>query len=126
MADTSLGNSVDSLVPHRSFQSIPRNHSMSNAKGIDTIRLRQLGALAQNLCLQANQQRERQHYIVSHALYGRALEVAQKINHSESNQNGTSLVTRIQKERQAVYELLCRDHGSLEKALLATAHKVGL
>lgn len=99
---------------------------MSNAKGIDTIGLRQLGALTENLCLQANQQRERQHYTVAHALYDRALEVAQKMNQSESNQNGTNLVARIQKDRQAVYELLCRERGSLEKALLATAHKVGL
>ncbi len=98
---------------------------MSNSKGIDAIHLRQLRAFAENLCLQANRHCENRNYVVAHALYGRALEAAQRIDTPDHKENGNALVTRIQKDRQAVYELLRRAYGSPEKALLEKAQKRG-
>jgi hypothetical protein len=86
---------------------------------------RQLRAFAENLYTLANRHREHQNYVVAHALYGRALEAAQRIDNPENSENGNGLVTRIQKDQQAVYELLRRGYGSLERAPLEKAQKVG-
>jgi hypothetical protein len=120
-----MGNGVDSPDPCRNLHDRQGDYPMSNSKGIDTIHLRQLRAFAENLCLQANRHSENQNYVVAHALYGRALEAAQRIDNPEHKENGNALVTRIQKDRQAVYELLSRAYGSPEKALLEKAQKVG-
>jgi hypothetical protein len=119
------GNGVDSPDPCRNLHHRQGEYSMSNSKGIDTTHLRQLRAFAENLCLQANRHCENRNYVVAHALYGRALEAAQRIDNPEHKENGNALVTRIQKDRQAVYELLRRAYGSPEKALLEKAQKIG-
>ena len=121
----SAGNGVDSPDSCRKPHDRQGDYSMSNSKRIGTIHLRQLRAFAENLCLQATRHCENQNYVVAHALYGRALEAAQRIDNPEHKENGNALVTRIQKDRQSVYELLRRAYGSPEKALLEKAQKVG-
>lgn len=123
----SVGIGVDSPDSGSNLPSFQRNYPMSNSNGIDTIHLRQLRAFAENLYLQANRHRENHNYVVAHALYGRALEAAQRIDTPEhkEKENGHALVTRIQEDRQAVYELLRRQNGSPEKAPVEKAQKVG-
>jgi hypothetical protein len=123
--DVFVGNGVDSPDPCRNLHDRQGDYSMSNSKGTDRMRELQLRAFAENLCALAIRHGESQDYVVAYALYGRALEAAQRIDNPEHNENGSALVTRIQKDRQAVYELLCRTHGSPEKALLEKAQKVG-
>lgn len=98
---------------------------MSISNGTNSIHLRQLRAFAENLYLQANRHRENQNYVVAHALYGRALEVAERIDHLEHDGHDSALATRIRKDRQAVDELLGRRDGSPEKSRLEKAQKVG-
>jgi len=63
-------------------------------------------ALAGNLYLLANRHRENHNYLVAHALYGRALEAAEKV--ATSQDDGLSLAARIRTDQQAVSELLRR------------------
>jgi hypothetical protein len=120
----SVGNGVDSPDPCRNLHGLQGDHSMSNSNGIDIIHVRQLRAFAENLYLQADRHREHHNYVVAHALYGHALAAAQRIDNLEHDEHGNALVTRIQKDRQAVYELLRRGDGSPEKAPLEKARKV--
>jgi hypothetical protein len=60
---------------------------------------------------------------VAHALYGRALSVAQEIHTPEKD--GDVLVTRIRTDQQAVFEMLRSGENDLEKAPLDKAQKVG-
>ena len=62
-------------------------------------------------------------YLVAHALYGRALCVAQEIRTSEHDTD--SLITRIRTDQQAVYELLRSGENCPEKSPLEKAQKVG-
>lgn len=119
------GNGVDSPDPYRNQHDRQGDYLMSNSKGVDTTHLRQLRAFAENLCLQANRHCGNRNYVVAHALYGRALEAAQRIDNPKHKENGNALVTRIQKDRQAVYELLRRAYGSPENTLLEKAQKIG-
>jgi hypothetical protein len=96
---------------------------MSNSNGLDPTCLRQLRAMAENLCTLANRHRENHNYVVAHALYGRALSVAQEI-HSPEN-DGNSLVTRIRADQQAVFEMLRTGESSPENPPLEKAQKVG-
>jgi hypothetical protein len=121
----SVGNGVGSRDSYRNLHGRQGDHSMSNSRGIDRMHERQLRAFAENLYTLANRHREHQNYVVAHALYGRALEAAQRIDNPENSENGNGLVTRIQKDQQAVYELLRRGYGSLERAPLEKAQKVG-
>jgi len=92
--------------------------------GMDPIRLRQLRAIAENLCTQANRHRDNNNYLVAYALYGRALCVAQEIRTPEHDTD--SLVTRIRTDQQAVFEMLRRSgQNCLEKSPLEKAQKVG-
>ena len=85
---------------------------MSRTNGTDKMRQLQLWALAENLYTLANRHRENGNHIVAHALYGRALEVAVGIETPHSA-NGTALVLRIQRDQQAVFEILpSRDAGA--------------
>ena len=88
----SVGNGVDSPDPCRNLHDRQGDYSMSNSKGIDTIHLRQLRAFAENLWLQANRHCKNQNYVVAHALYGRALEAAQRTDNPEHKENGNALV----------------------------------
>jgi hypothetical protein len=121
----SVGTDVGSCDSCRNLSGSQGEHSMSNSNGTDRTHLRQLRAFAENLYLLASRHRERQSYVVAHALYGRALEAAQRTDNAEHSENGRALVTRIQGDQQAVYELLCRELGSPKRAQLAIAPKVG-
>jgi hypothetical protein len=116
---------VDSLVFHPNLRSIQRKHSMSNSNGVDVdpIQLRQLRAMAENLCIQANHHRENQNYLVAYGLYGRALSIAQTIPTSDHNEN--ALVARIRTDQQAVFEILGSAESGLKATPLEKAQKVG-
>ncbi len=121
----SVGSVVSSPDPHRDLLGIQREQSMKNSNGADRMRDGQLRAFAENLCTLAIRHGEHQNYDVAYALYGRALEAAQRIASPDHDQNGSTLIARIRKDRQAVYDLLCRAHGGQEKALLEKSQKVG-
>jgi hypothetical protein len=91
--------------------------------GMDRIRLRQLRAIAENLCTQANRHRDNNNYLVAYALYGRALSVAQEIPTPENDMD--SLVNRIRTDQQAVFELLRSGESVPEKHPLEKVQKVG-
>jgi hypothetical protein len=96
---------------------------MSNSNRVDPIHLRQLRAMAENLCTLANRHRVNHNYVVAYALYGRALSVAQEIHTSEND--GNVLVTRIRTDQQAVFEMLRSGESGLEKPPLEKVQKVG-
>ncbi len=118
-----VGSRVDASDLRYDLSSRQRKHSMSNSNGVDLTRLRQLQAMAENLCTLANRHRENHNYVVAHALYGRALSVAQEIHTSEKD--GNALVTRIRKDQQAVFEMLRSSENGPEKATLEKAKEVG-
>ncbi len=122
-ARLSVGSRVDSRDFLRNLNSFQRKHSMSNSNGVDPVHLRQLRAMAENLCTLANRHRENHNYVVAHALYGRALSVAQEIHTPEND--GNALVTRIRTDQQAVFEVLRSGESDLEKPPLGKAQKVG-
>lgn len=96
---------------------------MSYSNGVDPMHLRQLRAMAENLCTLANGHRENHNYVVAHALYGRALSVAQEI-HTSGN-DGDVLVARIRADQQAVFEILRSGKSGVERPPLQKAQKVG-
>ena len=96
---------------------------MSNPNGVDPIHLRQLRAMAENLCTLANRHRENHNYVVAYALYGRALAVAQEIHTPEND--GNVLATRIRMDQQAVFEMLRSGESGLDQPPLEKAQKVG-
>ena len=98
---------------------------MSNPKRMQKLRVRQLRAIAENLYLQASRHRENQNYIVAHALYGHALAAAQRIEMPEQNENGSAFIARIQKDQQAVAEMLRSGESGPKKTPLEQARKVG-
>ena len=75
-----------------------------HSSGIDPLRRQQWLALAGNLYLLGNLRCENHNYEVAHALYTRALAAAEKVAPLEDN--GRSLVARIQRNQQAVSEIL--------------------
>jgi hypothetical protein len=109
----SVGSRIDSLDSGRNLHGVQRKRSMST-DGMDPIRLRQLRAIAENLCTHANKHRDHNNYLVAYALYGRALLVAQEI-HTPDNDGGV-LVTRIRTHQQAVFEMLRSGESALERA----------
>ncbi len=121
-AHLSVGRRIDSLDSHRNLLIVQRKHSMST-DGMEPIRLRQLRAIAENLCTQANRHRDNNNYLVAYALYGRALCVAQEIPTPEHDTD--SLVNRIRTDQQAVFEMLRSGENCLEKSPLEKAQKVG-
>ena len=122
-AHLSVGSTIDFSDFHRDLSSVQRKHSMSNSNGMDLTRVRQLRAMAENLCTLASRHRENHNYVVAHALYGRALSIAQEIHVPENDAN--ALVTRIQKDQQAVFEMLRSGENGPEKAALEKAKEVG-
>ena len=125
-ADTpaSMGSSVDSLDTHCDPPSFQRNQSMSKAIGTDRTRQLQLRALAENLHLLATHHRDNGNYIVAHALYGHALETAQAVDTPEYKVDGKVLTAKIQKDRQAVLEMLLSGESGSERSPLENAQKV--
>lgn len=98
---------------------------MSNPNGIDAIHVRQMLAFAENLYLQARRHHENHNYVVAHALYGHALVAAQRIDPPDTPDNGNDLVARIQKEQQAVFEILRSNLIARKKAPFEKVGKVG-
>jgi hypothetical protein len=96
-----------------------KEHSMSNSNGVYPLRLRQLRAIAENLCMLADRHREDHNYAVSHALYTRALSIAQQIHTAEND--GNVLVARIRTDQQAAFDLLRIGDSSLETSSLPLA-----
>ena len=94
-----------------------------STNGMDPIRVRQLRAIAENLCTLAKRHRDDNNYLVAYALYGRALGVAQEIHTHERDTD--ALVTRIRTDQQVVFEMLCSGENCLEKSPLEKAQKVG-
>ena len=89
---------------------------MNNSNGVYPLRLRQLRAIAENLCMLADRHREDQHYAVAYALYTRALSIA----HTPEN-DGNALVARIRTDQQAAFDLLRIGERSLETSSLPLA-----
>lgn len=89
---------------------------MNNSNRVDRLRLRQLRAIAENLCTLAKQHRDDHNYVVADALYTRALSVAQQIQTPESD--GNVLLARIRTEQQ-------RDFDAIKTPLVEKAQKVG-
>ena len=96
---------------------------MSKSNGVDPMQVRQLRAMAENLCTQAKQHRENHNYLVAYGLYGRALSVAQGIPTSEHDEN--ALVARIRTDQQAVFEMLRSEENGRKTTPLEKAQKVG-
>ena len=92
---------------------------MSNSTGVCPMRLRQLRAIAENLCMLADQHREDHNYVVAYALYTRALSVAQQIDTPEND--GNVLVTRLRIHQQAAFDLLRIGESGLETSSLLLA-----
>ena len=92
---------------------------MSDSSGAGPLRVRQLRAIAENLCMLANQHREDHNYVVAYALYTRALSVAQQI-HTLGN-DGNVLVARVRTGQQAAFDLLRIGESELEKSSLPLA-----
>jgi hypothetical protein len=82
----------------------PKDHSMGHSDGVYPIRLRQLRAIAENLCMLADRHREDHNYVVAYALYTHALSVAQQIHIPEHD--GNVLMARIRTDQQAAFDLL--------------------
>lgn len=119
----SMDSSLDSADPHRSLSGFERKWSMSHINGTDRMRQLQLRAMAQNLYTLANRHRESGNYIVAHALYGRALEVARGVDAPEHKENGSALVSRIQQDQQEVFEKLRSGRITPESTPQGRAHK---
>jgi hypothetical protein len=73
---------------------------MSNSNGIEPLRLRQLRAMAGNLCSLANWHREHHNYAVADALYTRSLSITEQINNAANG--GNNLGDRIRTEQEVV------------------------
>jgi len=122
-AHISVGSSLDSFDSRRDLSSVQRKHSMSNPNGIDPTRLRQFRAIAENLCTLANRHRKNHNYVVAHALYGRALSVAQEIRTPEDD--GNRFAARIRADQQAVFEVLRSGESTQENPPLEKAKEAG-
>jgi hypothetical protein len=90
------------------------NIRMSNFNGVSLLHLRQLRAIAQNLCTLAKLHRDNNNHVVADALYTRALSVAEQISGNDRD----VLIARIRTEQQAAFDML-------EKSPLEKVQKVG-
>ena len=89
-------------------------HSRNNSNGLERIRQQQWLAFAGNLYSLANLHRESHNYVVAHALYGRALAVAERV--VALGDDGRSLIERIRTNQQAVSETLQVGDRGVEQA----------
>ena len=96
---------------------------MSNSDGVSLLRLRQLRAIAENLCTLAKRHRENHNYVVAAALYDRALLVAQEIHDPEDCSN--VFAARIRTAQLAVLEMQIPGEASLEQPPLEKAQHLG-
>ncbi len=91
---------------------------MKSPNGVHPLHLRQVRAIAENLCMLADRYREDHNYVVAYALYTRALSVAQQIHTPENV--GNILVDRIRADQKAAFDLLrLEGHGPEASSLPA-------
>jgi hypothetical protein len=98
-----LRNQVSRIEEQRE-QASKTEHARDGSNGSDSLHRKQWLASAGNLYTLANRHRDNHDYVVAHALYGRALEAAQKIATGEDG--GHSLAARIRNDQQAVFATL--------------------
>ena len=84
----------------------------ASSNELDGLHRKQWLVFADNLYLLASRHRDNHNYVVAHALYGRALEAAQKVAASE---DGLLLVARIRNDQQAVSAILRRGQDGAKK-----------
>jgi hypothetical protein len=120
-APTTIQRSVEANNAewNAAFYLSSKEHSMSNSNGVYPLRLRQLRAIAENLCMLADRHRDDHNYVVAYALYTRALSVAQQIHTPEND--GNVLVARIRTDQQAAFDRLRIGESGLEKSSLPLA-----
>ena len=99
-----------SRIEERRERTSERTTASSN--GLEELHRKQWLVLATNLYLLASRHRDHHDYLVAHALYGRALEAAQKVVASE---NDRLLVARIRKDQQAVSGILRRGEDGAKR-----------
>ena len=97
-----LRERIGQIEEQRRQTSKERPEVLSSSK-LEKIHCQQWIAFVNNLYLLANRHRDDHDYSVAHALYGRALEAAQKVAASE---DALLLAARIRKDRQAVSAIL--------------------
>jgi hypothetical protein len=105
-AHVSVGTGFGSVDSYRNLSGFEGKWSMSHTNGTDKMRQLQLQALAQNLYTLANRHRENRNFVVAHALYGRALEMARGLDIPQHSDNGSALIQKIEKDQRAVFEIL--------------------
>jgi len=98
-----LRNQVSRIEEQRE-QASKTEHAKGSSSGAEGVPGKQWLAFAGNLHSLANRHRDNHNYVVAHGLYGRALEVAEKIATGEDN--GNRLAARIRNDQQAVSEIL--------------------
>jgi hypothetical protein len=87
---------ASSAGPNAAFYIVHKEHSMNNSNGVCPLGLRQLRAIAENLCM-LDRHREDHDCVVAYSLYTRALSVAQQIHIPEDD--GNVLVARIRTDQ---------------------------
>lgn len=100
-----LRNQVNRIEERRE-QASKMDPAKGSSNGLDDLHRKQWLALAGNLYSLAKRHRENHNYVVAHALYGRALEAAEKTAAGANDEH--SLAARIRNDQQAVFEVL---HG---------------
>jgi hypothetical protein len=105
-----LGDQISQLEEQRE-QASKADAAMASSSGPDGLHRKQWLVFANNLYLLASRHLDNHDYVVAHALYGRALEAAQKVAPSDG---GLSLVTWIMNDQQSVSELLRRGKDGAE------------
>jgi len=97
-----LRNQVSRIEEERD-QTARTPQAKASSNRLDELHRRQWLALAGNLYLLASRHRDRDDYGVAYALYGRALETAQKVAVSDDD---LALVARIRNDQEAVSRIL--------------------
>ena len=101
-----------SQIEEQREQASKTEPATASSNGLDELHRKQWLAFADNLYLLANRHRDLHDYAVAHALYGRALEAAQKVAASE---DGLLLVARIRNDQQAVSAILRRGEDGAKR-----------
>jgi hypothetical protein len=98
-----LRNQVSQIEEQRE-QASKTEPAKASSNGLDSLHRKQWLAFVGSLHSLANRHRDNHNYLVAHALYGRALEAAEKIATGEDD--GHRLAARIRNDQQAVFEIL--------------------
>jgi len=88
-----------SRIEEQRYRASKAEQAAAGSEGLDALHGKQWLAIVGNLYLLANRHRDNHDYLVAHALYGRALEAAEKV---ATSKDGLSLVARIRENQRAV------------------------